>query len=90
MRKFILPIVLIASLGASSMAMAATMTATTTSGLLKTINAKTCVVTLAKNKAVFHLAPKCDLSAFKVGEKVAVTWTLKGKVYTASTLVATK
>ena len=71
MRKYVLPLALIASLGASTMAMAATNHHTT--GTIKALDAKLCVVTL-DNKTAYHFAKKCDFSTVKVGEKVVVTW----------------
>lgn len=84
MRNFVLPLLLVASLGASSVAMAA---GTVTQGVVKTLNAKTCTVTLA-DKTVYHFAPKCDFSKIKLNEKVAITSTLKGKIHNATAIVA--
>jgi diphthamide biosynthesis methyltransferase len=98
MRKLALPLILVASLGASS-AFAATTTTTApatpapmaaptmTDGTIKALSAKACTVTL-DNKTVYHFAAKCDLKAFKVGEKVTITWTAKGKIDEASAIVA--
>ncbi len=85
MRNIVLPLLLIASLGASSVAMAASPT--TTKGVLQAMDAKTCTVTLA-DKSIYQFAPKCDFSKLKAGEKVAVTWTLNGKINQASAIVA--
>jgi len=87
MRNFMLPIVLAASLAASSMAMAAT--GTTTSGVIKSMDAKTCSVTLA-NKSVYQFGANCDLSKLKAGEKVAITSVKNGKINAASAIVQTK
>lgn len=85
MRNSILSLLVVASLGASSVAMAATdLTAT---GMIKAIDAKACTVTL-DNKAVYQFAAKCDFSKLTVGEKVTVSYTVKGKVDEATKIVA--
>lgn len=86
MRKIFLPVLLVASLGVSSAAMAATMH--TTKGAIKALDAKACTVTLV-NKDVFHLGAKCDLSKLSVGENVTVTWHVKNKLDWASKIVPT-
>jgi hypothetical protein len=96
MRKFALPLVIVAALGASS-AMAATTPAkptmvkpaapTITDGIVKAINLKAETVTL-DNKVVYYFAKKFDLSKVKVGEKVAITWTAKGKKDMATAIAA--
>ena len=87
MRKFALPLLIVAALSASS-AMAATTPAkpapkpapapTMTTGTVKAINAKSETVTL-DNKPVYYFPAKFDLSKIKVGEKVTITWTALGK-----------
>ena len=100
MRKLALPLMIIAALGATS-AMAATTTAkpavtkpavtapapTVTNGTIKSINAKAETVTL-DNKTDYYFPAKFDLSKVKVGEKVAITWTAKGKKDMASAIAA--
>jgi len=95
MRKLALPILIVAALGATS-AMAATATTTpakpavvptVTNGMIKALSAKACTVTL-DNKTTYYFAAKCDFSKLKVGEKVAVTWTAKGKKDMASKIEA--
>jgi hypothetical protein len=100
MRKLALPVLIIAALGATS-AMAATAPAkpamakpavtapapTVTNGTIKAINAKAETVTL-DNKTVYYFPAKFDLSKVKVGEKVAITWTAKGKKDMASKIEA--
>jgi hypothetical protein len=101
MRKLALPLLIVAALGATS-AMAATTTTTTTkpattttkvvatsptTGTISKLNAKACTVTLDK-KTNYYFAAKCDFSALKVGEKVTITWTAKGKKDMASAIVA--
>ena len=44
-------------------------------------------VTLA-DKAVYQFAAKCDFSKLKAGEKVAITYAVKGKVNEASAITA--
>lgn len=95
MRKLALPLLIVAALGATS-AMAATTTTpakpaavvpTVTNGMIKALSAKACTVTL-DNKTTYYFAAKCDFSKLKVGEKVAVTWTAKGKKDMASKIEA--
>ena len=86
MRKLIVPFLIVASLGASSVAMAAA-TPTTTAGAIKSLDAKACTVTL-DNKTMYQFAPKCDFSKLHVGEKVAVTWELQSGKYMASKIAA--
>jgi hypothetical protein len=96
MRKLALPLLIVAALSASS-AMAATTPAkpapkpapapTVTDGTIKAINAKAETVTL-DNKTVYYFPAKFDLSKVKVGEKVAITWTAKGKKDMASKIDA--
>jgi hypothetical protein len=87
--------VILTALGASS-AMAATTpakpapmkpAATVTDGIIKAINTKAETVTL-DNKTVYYFPAKFDLSKVKVGEKVAVTWTAKGKKDMATAIAA--
>ena len=98
MLKLALPLVIVAALGASS-AMAATAPTkpaamkpavaapTITDGIVKAINVKAETVTL-DNKVVYYFAKKFDLSKVKVGEKVAITWTAKGKKDMATAISA--
>jgi hypothetical protein len=84
MRKFLVPLMLIASIGASSVALAAGTMAT---GTIASMDAKACKVTL-NNKEVYQFPAKCDLSKFKLGEKVSITYTVNGKVYEATAIKA--
>lgn len=86
MRNFVLPLLLVASLGASSVAMAAD---TTTQGVIKSMDAKACTVTLA-DASVYQFAPKCDFTKLSAGEKVSITWAAKGKVNEATAIVPAK
>ena len=84
MRKFALPLILIASLGATS-AMAA---ASTVTGPVASLDAKAHTVTIGKT--AYHFPAKYDLSKVTVGEKVTITFTVKNKMDDATKLVAAK
>lgn len=84
MRKFLIPLMLVASVGVSSVALAAPSTA---HGAIQSMDTKACTVTLA-DKTVYQFAPKCDFTKLKVGENVAITWTLNGKVNQATAIAA--
>ena len=86
MRNFALPLVIVASLGLTSIAMAATTDSTAT-GAIKALDVKACTVTLDSD-AIYKFKPKCDFSKLTVGEKVTVTYVTKGKDLDASTIVA--
>lgn len=84
MRKFALPLIVIASLAATStMAAASTVT-----GPVASLDVKAHTVTIAKTPYVFPA--KYDLSKVTVGEKVTITYTVKKKVDMATKLVAAK
>jgi hypothetical protein len=85
MHKYVLPIALLAALGTSSLAMA--VTNQTSTGDIKSMDIKLCTVTL-DNKTTYHFAKHCDFSAFKVGEKVDVTWHLYKKIDVGTKIVA--
>lgn len=74
----------VAAIGASSAAMAAH---SVTKGVVESFDAKACTVTLA-DKTVYSFGTRCNLSKVKVGEKVTISWVMKGKVMVASQLVA--
>lgn len=81
MRKFVLSLLIIASLGATSVAMAATTTAvapvmSTATGAIKALDTKACTVTLDTD-AVYKFKAKCDFASLKVGEKVTLTYITK-------------
>ena len=85
MRKILLPLALVAALATGTAAFAATNSATT--GVIKAIDAgKAHTVTLGKT--VYYFPAKFDLSKVKVGEKVTVTWTAKGKKDLATAIAA--
>jgi Cu/Ag efflux protein CusF len=87
MRNVFLPVLVAVTLGTSSMAMAAAAADLTANGVIKTIDAKACTITLA-DKSVYQFAAKCDFSKLTVGEKVVITYTKKGTVDEASKIVA--
>ncbi len=84
MRSNILPFALIASIGLGSAVMAAP---TDTSGVIKTIDEKAMTVVLADG-TIYHLPAGYDLKALKVGEKVVVSWEMKGTLKEATALKA--
>jgi Protein of unknown function (DUF1344) len=75
MRKSIILAASLASMLVSSAAFAASMS---DAGAIKAIDAKANTITLADGK-VFILPAKFDLKTIKVGEKVTVTYDMKGK-----------
>ena len=77
MRSFLRPVVTVLALGSASLAMAAG--ATTTTGTIKTIDTAHRVITLADGSS-YRLKKGLDMTTLKTGEKVSVSWELKGKV----------
>jgi Cu/Ag efflux protein CusF len=84
MRNFALPLVLVAALSASSLAFAATPS--TVEGTIKAIDAKADTITL-DNGAIYHLAKTIKIAAFKVGEKVKITFEQNGTMLDASAVI---
>lgn len=85
MRKFLLPLALVAALATGTAAFAATNSSTT--GVIKAIDAgKAHTVTLGKT--VYHFPKTVDLSAFKKGENVTVTGHVYKKMEVGVTIVA--
>lgn len=84
MRSNTLALALIASLGLGTAVLAAS---TDTKGVIKSIDEKTMTVVLEDGTS-YHLPAGTDLKAFKVGEKVVVSWEMKGSVKEASALKA--
>ena len=83
MRSTILPFAMAAVIGSASMVFAAT----TTMGVIKSIDKKTHSITLADGTA--YVLPKSfNFKSLKVGEKVDVVWTLKGTERDASKVTA--
>ncbi|MDZ4311265.1 MAG: DUF1344 domain-containing protein [Cypionkella sp.] len=85
MRAYMLPAAIILSIGAGSLAMAAT----TTDGVIKSLDMKTNTITLADGTA-YTLPKGFKDPGLKVGEKVAVVWDLKGGVYEATAVSIVK
>ena len=84
MRSNTLALALIASLGLGTAVLASP---TDTSGVIKSIDAKAMTVALADG-STYHLPTGFDLKAFKVGEKVVVSWEAKGAMKEATALKA--
>jgi hypothetical protein len=85
MRKFLLPLALVAALATGTAAFASTNSSTT--GVIKAIDAgKAHTVTLGKT--VYHFAKTVDLSAFKKGENVTITAHAYKKMEVGVTIVA--
>ena len=84
MRKVLVSLLVVASLGASSIAMAAPAD---TAGKIKALDAKACTVTL-DNNTVYQFAAKCDFSKLTVGEKVKITADKTGNKEMATAIVA--
>ncbi len=78
MRSFLLPVAVILSMGGASLAMAAT----TTEGVIKSVDMAAHTVTLADG--ITYTLPASFKEALKAGEKVSIVWDMKGKVYEAS------
>lgn len=83
MRKLALPLALAATLATASLAFAAPQTVTNT---IKSLNAKAMTITLSDG-TVYELPAKFKISSLKIGEKVVVTWDLKGKKHIATAVV---
>jgi Cu/Ag efflux protein CusF len=86
MRNVVLPIIVVASLGLSSMAMAATAAPTVTEGTIKALDSKAMTLTLSDG-SLYKLAASIKLASLKIGEKVKVTWTRMGTIDEASVVV---
>lgn len=84
MRSNTLALALIASLGLGGAVLAAS---TDTTGVIKSIDEKTMTVVL-EDGTTYHLPAGYDVKAFKVGEKVVVTWEMKGTLKEATGLKA--
>ena len=93
MHKLLISLVTIASLGASSAGMATAKTVAaapmTTTGAVKSVDAKLCVVTI-KNMGIFLFGKKCNLSKIAAEEWVTITWTKSGNSRVATKIVAAK
>ena len=84
MRKFLLPLALVATLATGTAAFAATNSSTT--GAIKALDVKAHTVTVGKT--VYHFAKTTSLSAFKVGESVTVSGHAYKKMEVGVTIVA--
>ena len=87
MGKIFAPILITTSLLLASTALAAAPS--TATGVIAAMDAKACTVTLV-DKNVYQFAPKCDFSKLKAAEKVMITFTVAGKVNTATAIVPAK
>ena len=81
--KFASALIMTAVLGLGSAGFAATNTA----GTIKTIDAKAGSVTLSDG-TVYMLPSGFKLDTFKVGEKVSISWDMKGVVHEATAMKA--
>ena len=85
MRKTIFPtITLVAALVTAGAAMAAP---SVTMGTIKALDAKAHTVTLADG-TTYQLPKDFKAEGFKPGEKVKITWEMKGKAHEASAMTA--
>lgn len=85
MRKTIFStITLVAALATAGAAMASP---TVTMGTIKSLDAKALTVTLADG-TVYQLPKGFKADTFKPGEKVKITWELKGKAHEAAAMTA--
>lgn len=98
MHKLLVSLAVVASLGASSVAMAAAPMAApakmapaaiTTTGAVVAVSTKFCTVTLG-NEGVFLFGKGCKLSKITVGEWVTITWWKSGAKREATKIVASK
>lgn len=78
MRRHIITIATLASIAAG-----AAMASTTTVGTIKTLDMKSHMITLQDGSS-YQLSAAFKDPGLKVGQKVSVTWDLKGKVNEAS------
>lgn len=85
MRSYLLPLVLMTSLGAAGMAMAAT----TTEGTIKSLDMKAQTITLADG-TVYYLPANFKDPGLKVGGKVSVVWDMKGTKRDATAVTIVK
>lgn len=80
MRKFIVPVAIAATLATLSLASAATQHVT---GTIKSYDAKAMTLTLADGSR-YEMPKAFKGPSLKTGEKVAITWDLKGKMRNAT------
>jgi len=84
MRSALLPLALALSVAAGGVALADTAT-----GVVKTYDSKTHMVTL-EDGSIYKLTKSAHVKALKAGEKVTVTFKMKGKDMDASKIVVVK
>jgi hypothetical protein len=84
MRSNTLALALVASLGLAGAVLAAS---TDTTGVIKSIDQKAMTVML-EDGTTYHLPAGYDVKPFKVGEKVVVSWEMKGTLKEATALKA--
>jgi len=84
MRSYLLPLAL-----SLSFAAAGAMAATTTNGVIKSMDAKAHTVTLADG-SVYVLPKTIKAGSMKVGEKVAIIWNQKGNAKDATKVTVVK
>lgn len=85
MRSTLVPFVLIAAVGSTSLAMAST----TATGTIKSLDMKDHSITLSDG-TTYVLPKSFDEKTLKVGEKVAVLWDMNGKVMDATKITVVK
>lgn len=85
MRSFALPLVFLAAMGSAGIAFAAT----TAEGTIKAIDMKAHTLTLSDG-IVYTLPVGFKDPGLKVGEKVAVTWAMKGTLHEATAVTVVK
>ncbi len=83
MRSILFPALLTASLALGGAAFAAT----DTTGVIKAIDVTALTVTL-EDGTVYYLPAGFKLDGFKVGEKVTITWDMKGDKHEATAMKA--
>lgn len=84
MRSYLFPLAL-----GLSVAAAGAMAATTTNGVIKSMDAKAHTMTLADG-SVYVLPTTIKASTMKVGEKVAIIWNAKGAAKDATKVTVVK
>ena len=85
MRAYLVPVALAAGLALAPAAFAAQ----TTTGMIKSIDAKTHTITL-DNGTAYTLPTSFKENGLKVGEKVSINWDMKAGKHQATTVTAAK
>jgi hypothetical protein len=81
MRKSVIAVASLAIISFSTAAFAAT--SYDTSGTIRSLDSKAMTLTLS-NGRIYHLPTGFKVASFKPGEKVKLTYSMKGKEYDAS------